>query len=77
MLSLVGNLGILGFFKYTNFAITTFNKLGFNFELLNVILPVGISFFTFQTMSYTLDIYFKKLKPTDSLLKFELKFLYL
>ena len=72
LLSLVGNLGILGFFKYTNFAITTFNKLGFNFELLNVILPVGISFFTFQTMIYTLDIYFKKLKPTDSLLKFAL-----
>ncbi|NQV08826.1 MBOAT family protein [Candidatus Woesearchaeota archaeon] len=74
--SIIGNLGILGFFKYTNFAIESINGL---FELfggvpqfntLNIFLPVGISFFTFQTMSYTIDIYRRKLKPVKSFLKF-------
>ena len=76
MLSLVGNLGILAFFKYTNFGIDSINNLlsllGFNpsLPILNIILPVGVSFFTFQSMSYTLDIYFGKLKPVDSLFRF-------
>jgi len=60
-LSLIGNLGILGFFKYFNFftnsAQLLFNSLGFNadFFTLTIILPVGISFYTFQTMAYTID----------------------
>ncbi len=68
-LSLCGNLGMLGYFKYTNFFIdnfiVVFESLGIqsNLSSLNIILPVGISFFTFQTMSYTLDIYFGTLKP--------------
>lgn len=78
ILSLVGNLGLLGVFKYTDFSIESVNYIAslFNVHLglktLNIVLPIGISFFTFQTMSYSLDIYFKKLKPTSSLLKFGL-----
>ncbi len=68
ILSLVVNLGILGFFKYCNFFIESANlalsNLNFTMAHLNVILPVGISFYTFQSISYSLDIYFKKLKPT-------------
>ncbi len=73
-LSLLANLGILGFFKYCNFFIDSASGLlGYlgletGIPTLNIILPVGISFFTFQTMSYSLDIYFGKLKPTRSLL---------
>jgi len=76
--SLIGNLGVLAFFKYTNFAIKTTNMVASWFgndphlPLAHIILPIGISFFTFQTMSYTLDIYFRKLKPTDSFLRFAL-----
>jgi alginate O-acetyltransferase complex protein AlgI len=77
-ISLVGNLGLLGFFKYADFAILEFNFLGnllsLNNELpfLNIILPIGISFYTFQTISYTVDIYRGKLKPCDSLKEFAL-----
>ncbi len=77
-LSLVGNIGVLAFFKYTDFAITTVNSVaGFfgystSIPLLHLVLPIGISFFTFQTMSYTLDIYMNKLKPTSSFLNFAL-----
>lgn len=56
--SIVVNLGLLGFFKYTDFTINTINKIsGSNFSLLEIALPIGISFFTFQTMSYTIDVY--------------------
>ena len=74
--SLIGNLGILGFFKYYDFAILQFNILGNNFNLvqqfpeLNIILPIGISFYTFQTISYTVDIYRGKLEPAKSLSEF-------
>ena len=68
ILSLVVNLGILGFFKYCNFFIDSANlaleNLNFTMAHLDLILPVGISFYTFQSMSYSLDIYFKKLEPT-------------
>lgn len=63
------NLGILGFFKYYNFFSHEFGKLleaigvQSNFLYLEVILPVGVSFYIFQTMSYTIDVYFKKLAP--------------
>ncbi len=56
--SLVINLGMLGFFKYTDFLIGTVNTLlGTTIPLTGVELPIGISFFTFQTMSYTIDVY--------------------
>ena len=69
-LSLVTNLGLLGVFKYFNFFADNLSALlgvfGLHTDLavLNVILPVGISFYTFQTLSYTIDIYYGKLKPT-------------
>jgi len=77
-LSLFSNLGILGFFKYFNFFIdsfiSAFNIFGYQLDYLhlNIILPVGISFYTFQTLTYTIDIYRGKLKPTKSLINFAL-----
>jgi alginate O-acetyltransferase complex protein AlgI len=75
-LSMVINLGLLGFFKYCNFFIENFIA-AFSFfgmdipaNSLNIILPVGISFYTFQTMSYTIDVYRKKLEPTESFIDF-------
>ena len=76
MISIWVNLGILGFFKYFNFFTESFisgvNYLGFNpnVTLLNIVLPVGISFYTFQTMSYSLDIKNKDLEATTSFLDF-------
>lgn len=70
ILSVIWNLGSLGYFKYTNFIIDTINQLGGNFAFVDIFLPVGISFFTFQTMSYTLDIYFGQLKPLKSFADF-------
>jgi len=75
-LSLFINLGLLGFFKYYNFFIIsfidTFTFFGIPFEAtsLKIILPVGISFYTFQTLSYTIDIYKNKLKPTKDIVQF-------
>ncbi|MCH9608830.1 MAG: hypothetical protein S4CHLAM45_07420 [Chlamydiales bacterium] len=69
MVSLVGNLGMLGFFKYFNFfaesTVAALNSMGFaaNPIFINVLLPAGISFYTFQTLSYTIDIYRGKQKP--------------
>jgi D-alanyl-lipoteichoic acid acyltransferase DltB (MBOAT superfamily) len=58
------NLGILGYFKYTNFFLDTLNQIGAgNFDMLDIFLPVGVSFFTFQSMSYTIDIYRRQLEP--------------
>ena len=78
VISLVGNLGLLGFFKYADFAILQFNilgnyiNLGENISFLNLALPIGISFYTFQTISYTVDIYRGHLKPSNSLGEFAL-----
>lgn len=75
-LSLFVNLGFLIYFKYANFFIETFvdsfRLFGHQLEVstLNIILPVGISFYTFQTLSYTIDIYRKQLKPTNDALSF-------
>lgn len=67
MMSVIWNLGTLGYFKYTNFIIDTINQIsGSSLPLLDIFLPVGISFFTFQTWSYTLDIFYGKIKPTES-----------
>lgn len=75
-MSLVVNLGILGYFKYYNFFIENvsllLNDLGFEPHLstLQLILPVGISFYTFQTLSYTIDVYYKKIQPTTNFVSF-------
>ena len=74
--SLVFNLGMLGFFKYYNFFVDSWieawNNIGVTMHAssLNIILPVGISFYTFQTLSYTIDIYRKKLEPTKDFIAF-------
>ena len=74
--SIFVNLGFLGFFKYYNFFldnfITSFSFFGSEIKAnsLNIILPVGISFYTFQTLSYTIDIYKRKLKPTKDFIAF-------
>ncbi|MGN7611829.1 MBOAT family O-acyltransferase [Magnetococcales bacterium HHB-1] len=79
MISLIVNLGVLGFFKYFNFFIQSFfdtiQFFGLEFSLfetrfLKIILPVGISFYTFQSMSYTIDIYRGEHKPTRNLIDF-------
>lgn len=70
-LSMATNLGVLGYFKYTNFLLESFNNL-FNgsLALQDIILPVGISFYTFQTMSYTIDVYRREIEPAKSFLDF-------
>ncbi len=76
-ISVIFNVGLLGFFKYYNFFVDSWIQAaqlaGYTIKstwTLKVILPVGISFYTFQTMSYSFDIYYKKLKPTKDLLSF-------
>ena len=75
-ISLVGNLGMLGFFKYYNFFVSSWieawSSVGISMEAstLNIILPVGISFYTFQTLSYTIDVYRKEMEPTKSFIDF-------
>lgn len=74
--SMIFNLGLLGVFKYYNFFIENFalltQSVGFHTSptLLSITLPVGISFYTFQTMSYTIDIYRKQLEPTRDFIAF-------
>ena len=74
--SIIVNLGFLGFFKYYNFFldnfISAFTFFGGSFTAssLQIILPVGISFYTFQTMSYAIDIYRDKIKPTKNIIDF-------
>jgi len=75
-ISLSVNLGLLGVFKYYNFFlenfVLAFTYFGVNFsaEPLQIILPVGISFYTFQTLSYSIDVYRKKLEPTKDFIAF-------
>lgn len=70
-LSLTVDLGLLAYFKYTNFfAGLIAQMIGRNFQPWDIFLPVGISFFTFQSMSYTIDVYRGKLKPLPSLLDY-------
>ncbi len=76
LISLTVNLGMLGYFKYCDFFIQSARPLlqaiGLSGQTLGLILPVGISFFTFQTLSYTIDVYRRKSTPTPSLLDFAL-----
>jgi alginate O-acetyltransferase complex protein AlgI len=89
LLSIISNLGLLGYFKYTGFFIKTINLIfgtqlkvydllsafsnsifGTHFDLTYIILPVGISFFTFQSLSYTIDVYRKKMEPVRNIIDF-------
>jgi alginate O-acetyltransferase complex protein AlgI len=89
LFSIISNLGILAYFKYTAFFVDSINNLlgtdyrvydflaelsnsnlGTSFNISNIILPVGISFFTFQSLSYTIDVYRKKLDPVRNIVDF-------
>jgi alginate O-acetyltransferase complex protein AlgI len=89
LLSIISNLGLLGYFKYTGFFINTINDifgtqfqvydflsafsnsiLGTSFDISYIILPIGISFFTFQSLSYTIDIYRRKMTPVRNIIDF-------
>lgn len=78
VLSLIGNLGMLCFFKYGTFLLENFvmlvNLIGIDFSPAkpNIILPAGISFYTFTTLCYTIDMYYKKSEPVKSMLDFSL-----
>lgn len=76
LISLAVNLGVLGFFKYFNFFIDSarplLESIGMSGQTLQIILPVGISFYTFQTLSYTIDVYRGVLKPVNRFLDFAL-----
>ena len=69
--SIVFNLGLLGFFKYYDFLVSILNSIGINiFSPLNISLPIGISFYTFQTMSYPIDVYRNDAKVQKNLVNF-------
>ena len=75
-ISIITNIGFLGFFKYYNFFVDSF-ATAFSFfgksistNSLDIILPVGISFYTFQTLSYTIDVYKRKLEPAKDIISF-------
>ena len=78
LLSMFVNLGFLSFFKYGDFFLANFtsivNSVGIDFhpQKMDIILPMGISFYTFQTMSYTIDMYQRKIKPARTFLDFAL-----
>lgn len=74
--SIIANLGMLGFFKYFNFFVQSWVEawasVGVTMQIstLTIILPVGISFYTFQTLSYTIDVYRKHIEPTTNFIDF-------
>ncbi len=76
IIGLIVNLGVLGFFKYINFfiesLISLLDNLGIKsgLSLLNIVIPLGISFYTFWTLSYIIDIYWEKTEPSESLLNY-------
>jgi len=78
ILSMATNLGILGFFKYGDFLMENWQALmamvgiDYNVPEWSIILPVGISFYTFQTMAYSLDVYLRRAKPAKKFLDFAL-----
>jgi len=76
IISLAGNLGLLGYFKYVDFAIVQFNifgqyfDLGYNIPLLHLALPIAISFYTFHSITYTVSIYRNQIMPTKTLTEY-------
>ncbi len=69
--SMIAHLALLGYFKYTNFLIDSFNNLfSGSLAFQDIILPIGISFYVFQTMSYTIDVYRKEIEPAKNVLDF-------
>lgn len=78
LVSLAGNLGMLGYFKYGTFLLDNFvvlmSSMGIDYNppRPDIILPIGISFYTFQTLSYTIDMYRRQMPPEKSLLDFSL-----
>src|SRR5699024_960257 len=79
LLSMIVNLGLLSWFKYADFFITNYNEVAgwlglaaFQAPLLDVVLPIGISFYTFQTLSYTSDVYRRRIKPGNDLIDYAL-----
>lgn len=71
VISVCASLGLLIYFKYTNFFIESFSNLsGGKFTLLNIIVPLGISFYTFRTISYIIDVYREDMKPTFNILEY-------
>lgn len=73
LLSVLVNLGLLFYFKYTNFFIEIINTFGSTqFQYLSLILPIGISFYTFENLSYTIDIYKGEIEPEDNLVNYVL-----
>ncbi len=89
LISIISNLGILVYFKYTGFIVETANEilgteiqvhdylaslsnnlLGSTFDISNIVLPVGISFFTFQSLSYTFDVYRRRMDPVRNIIDF-------
>ena len=69
--SIILSLSILGYFKYANFFLWNWNAMvGANFQPLDIILPVGISFYTFQSISYVVDVYKRKIGPTRTWLEY-------
>lgn len=70
-ISVMFNIGMLFFFKYYNFFINNINMIFYtSFKRLNLSLPLGISFYTFQTLSYTIDVYNGKIKPERNIIDF-------
>src|SRR6201981_410098 len=78
LLSVVANLGMLGYFKYGQFLLDNFTALmstvgiAYHPAHYDIVLPVGISFYPFATMSYTLDVYLRRAKPAQNLLDYSL-----
>ncbi len=70
-LSVAGNIGILCFFKYTDFLLENINAItGSSLKLLGLALPIGISFYTFQTLSYTIDVYWRRVRAQKNIISF-------
>ena len=70
-MSLIFNIGVLVYFKYTNFFFQMFHDITQSeFKPFDIFLPIGVSFFTFQSMSYTIDIYRGKLKPLSNIINY-------
>ena len=71
IIGLIFNIGLLIYYKYTNFFISTFNDIfNLNLSTLNIVLPLGISFFTFQNISYLIDVYKKDVESEKNLLTY-------